>query len=42
MADLFWLSDAQWAVVERFMPRNQPWGNFASAVALAAIVAFWC
>lgn len=24
MADLFWLSDAQWAVIEPFMPRNQP------------------
>ena len=24
MADLFWLSDAQWTVVERFMPRNRP------------------
>jgi len=24
MADLFWLSDAQWAVIEAFMPRNQP------------------
>ena len=24
MADLFWLSDAHWAVIEPFMPRNQP------------------
>jgi transposase len=24
MADLFWLSDAQWVVIERFMPKNQP------------------
>ena len=24
MADLFWLSDAQWAAIEPFMPRNQP------------------
>ena len=24
MADLFWLSDAQWAVMEPFMPRHQP------------------
>jgi transposase len=24
MAELFWLSDAQWAVLEPFMPRNQP------------------
>ena len=24
MGDLFWLSDAQWAVMEPFMPRNQP------------------
>ena len=24
MADLFWLSDEQWAVMEPFMPRNQP------------------
>ena len=24
MADLFWLSDEQWAVIERFMPKNQP------------------
>ena len=24
MADLFWLSDEQWAVVGRFMPTNQP------------------
>ncbi len=24
MADLFCLSDAQWAVIEPFMPRNQP------------------
>src|SRR4051795_370913 len=24
MADLFWLSDAQWAVIEPFMPCNQP------------------
>ncbi len=24
MADLFWLSDAQWAVIEPFMPKNQP------------------
>jgi transposase len=24
MADLFWLSDAQWLVIERFMPRNRP------------------
>ena len=24
MADLLWLSDAQWAVIEPFMPRNQP------------------
>ncbi len=24
MADLFWLSDAQWMVMEPFMPRNRP------------------
>ena len=24
MADLFWLSDEQWAVVSTFMPANQP------------------
>ena len=24
MADLFWLSDAQWAVIEPFLPKNQP------------------
>ena len=24
MADLFWLSDDEWAVIEPFMPRNQP------------------
>jgi transposase len=24
MADLFWFSDEQWAVIEPFMPRNQP------------------
>jgi transposase len=24
MADLFWLSDEQWAVMEPFMPKNQP------------------
>lgn len=24
MANLFWLSDAQWAVIEPYMPRNQP------------------
>jgi transposase len=24
MADLFWLSDEQWAVLEPFMPKNQP------------------
>lgn len=24
MADLFWLSDEQWAVIEPFMPQNQP------------------
>ncbi len=24
MAGLFWLSDAQWAVMEPFMPKNQP------------------
>ena len=24
MADLFWLSDAQWVVIEPFMPKNQP------------------
>ena len=24
MADLFWLSDEQWAVLEPFMPTNQP------------------
>lgn len=24
MADLFWLSDAQWVVIEPFMPTNQP------------------
>lgn len=24
MADLFWLSDAQWTVIEPFMPKNQP------------------
>ena len=24
MADLFWFSDAQWAVLEPFMPRNRP------------------
>ena len=24
MADLFWLSDEQWAVIEPFMPKNQP------------------
>ena len=24
MAELFWLSDAQWAVIEPFMPRNRP------------------
>jgi len=24
MADLFWLSDEQWAVIAPFMPRNQP------------------
>jgi transposase len=23
-ADLFWLSNAQWAVIEPFMPRDQP------------------
>ncbi len=24
MAEVFWLSDGQWAVIEPFMPRNQP------------------
>ena len=24
MADLFWFSDEQWAVIEPFMPQNQP------------------
>lgn len=24
MADVFWLSDAQWTVIEPFMPQNQP------------------
>lgn len=24
MTDLFWLSDAQWAVIEPHMPKNQP------------------
>ncbi len=24
MADLFWLTDAQWAVIGPFMPTNQP------------------
>ena len=24
MADLYWLSDAQWSVIERFMPKNKP------------------
>ena len=24
IADLFWLSDEQWAVIEPFMPRDQP------------------
>ncbi len=24
MADLFWLSDEQWAVLEPFMPKNRP------------------
>jgi transposase len=24
MADLFWLSDEQWAVIEPFMPKNRP------------------
>ena len=24
MADLFWLSDAHWAVMEPFMPGNSP------------------
>ncbi len=24
MADLFWFSDDQWAVIESFMPKNQP------------------
>ena len=24
MANLFWFSDEQWAVIEPFMPRNQP------------------
>ncbi len=24
MADVFWLSNAQWAVIEPFMPKNQP------------------
>lgn len=24
VADLFWLSNEQWAVIEPFMPRNQP------------------
>ena len=24
MADLFWLSDEQWVVIEPFMPKNQP------------------
>jgi len=24
MADLFWLTDEQWAVLEPFMPKNQP------------------
>ncbi len=24
MSHLFWLSDAQWAVVEPYMPKNQP------------------
>jgi transposase len=24
IADLFWLSGAQWAVIEPYMPRDQP------------------
>ncbi len=24
MPDLFWLTDEQWAVLEPFMPQNQP------------------
>jgi transposase len=27
MADLFWLSDEQWAVIASFMPINQPGGS---------------
>ncbi|TXN42622.1 transposase [Methylobacterium sp. WL7] len=63
MAELFWLSDAQWAVIEPFMPKDQPGParkddrqifpriatrydklarNYASALALAAVIAFWC
>ena len=59
MADLCWLSDAQWVVIEPFMPTNQPGARrvddrrvaarydklaatFASAIALAGVIAFWC
>lgn len=43
MADLFWLSDAQWAVIEPFMPKNHKLArNYASTVALAAVIAFCC
>lgn len=32
MADLFWLSDARWAVIGPLMPRNQPGPERAIAV----------
>ncbi len=53
MVDAFW-SDARWAVIEPFMPTNQPGPereddrrgklirNDAPTVALAAVVASWC
>jgi transposase len=31
VVDLFWLSDEQWAVLEPFMPRNQPGGAWTTA-----------
>ena len=51
MADVCWLSDAQWAVIEPFMPRTQAGPEREDTGALSpasctpsppvAVVAFW-
>jgi hypothetical protein len=37
MADLFWLSDAQWAVIQSFMPHTPPGTERKDARAIFAV-----